>query len=350
MLPRMQADVRTVDELQTPALVVDAAALERNLAEMARALPGPRCRPHVKAHKTTALAARQRAHGHEHFTCATPREVIGMARAGLGADLLLANECLDPRRLAALARLVADDGARVTVAVDSVETVAAASAAGLREVVVDVEVGLPRCGVPHEDAGRIADAARAAGLAVRGVMGYEGHVVGLESHDERVRLTADAMARLLEAHAEVGGDLISAGGTGTYAINTWANEIQAGSYALMDTAYARLGLPFEPALSLVATVVSVSPKGWAVADVGLKSLGMDHGDPTVDGCTVFFCSDEHTTILPAEGRALRVGDRVRVTPAHVDPTIAYHETMHLASGPEPDAEILEHWAVDLRGW
>ena len=346
----MDTAPRTVADLPTPALVVDAGALERNLAEMAAALPGPRCRPHVKAHKTTSLAARQRAHGHEHFTCATPREVLGMARAGLGTDLLLANECVDPVRLAALADLVRSETARVTVAVDSPETVAAAAAAGLREVVIDVEVGLPRCGVPHEDAGRIADAARAAGLEVRGVMGYEGHVVGLESQDERVRLTADAMARLLEAHGEVGGELISAGGTGTYAVNTWANEIQAGSYALMDTAYARLGLPFERALTVVATVVSVSPKGWAVADVGLKSLGMDHGNPEVDGCGVFFCSDEHTTVLPEGDTRLRVGDRVRVTPAHVDPTIAYHEAMHLAAGPEPDAPILETWAVDLRGW
>lgn len=346
----MDAAPRTVADLPTPALVVDAAALERNLAEMARTLPGPRCRPHVKAHKTTALAARQRAHGHEHFTCATPREVVGMARAGLGADLLLANECVDPHRLAALAGLATSGTARITVAVDSPETVAAAATAGLREVLIDVEVGLPRCGVPHEEAGRLADTARAAGLSVRGVMGYEGHVVGLESQDERVRLTADAMARLLEAHAEVGGELISAGGTGTYAVNTWANEIQAGSYALMDTAYARLGLPFEPALSLVATVVSVSSKGWAVADVGLKSLGMDHGNPTVAGATVFFCSDEHTTILPEGDTRLRVGDRVRVTPAHVDPTIAYHEVMHLADGPGPDAAILETWSVDLRGW
>ena len=93
-----------------------------------------------------------------------------------------------------------------------------------------------------------------------------------------------------------------------------------------------------------------SPKGWAVADVGLKSLGMDHGNPEVDGCGVFFCSDEHTTLLPEGDTRLRVGDRVRVTPAHVDPTIAYHEAMHLAAGPEPDAPILETWAVDLRGW
>ncbi|MFM7271418.1 MAG: alanine racemase, partial [Actinomycetes bacterium] len=134
----MDAAPRTVADLPTPALVVDAGALERNLAEMAAALPGPRCRPHVKAHKTTALAARQRAHGHVHFTCATPREVLGMARAGLGTDLLLANECVDPVRLAALADLVRSETARVTVAVDSPETVAGAAAGRRCEVGSDI--------------------------------------------------------------------------------------------------------------------------------------------------------------------------------------------------------------------
>lgn len=346
----MAADPRTVRELPTPALVVDAGALERNLAAMADALPGTRCRPHVKAHKTTALAARQRAHGHRTFTAATPREIVGLARAGLGEDLLLANECVDPARLGAMAALVADGTARITVAVDSIATVDAAATAGIREVLVDVEVGLPRCGIPPEGAGAIADAARARGLEVRGVMGYEGHVVGLASHDDRVRLTGEAMALLLAAHDDVGGDIVSAGGTGTYAINTWANEIQAGSYALMDTAYGALGLPFEPALHLVTTVVSVSAKGWAVIDCGLKSLGMDHGNPTVAGSTVFFCSDEHTTLLPDDGTRLAVGDRVLVAPAHVDPTVAYHEVMYVVDGPGPDAAILETWAVDLRGW
>src|ERR1039457_6083882 len=104
----------SVSDLSTPALVVDAAMLDGNLAAMAAALPGPRCRPHVKAHKCTALARRQRDYGHHTFTCATPHEVRGMVGAGLGDDLLLANEVLDPARLAALATL----DARVTVAVD----------------------------------------------------------------------------------------------------------------------------------------------------------------------------------------------------------------------------------------
>ncbi len=121
---------------------------------MAAALPGGRLRPHVKAHKCTALAALQASHGHHGFTCATTVEAEGLARAGLGDDLLLANEVVDVARLRRLAR----SGARVTVAVDSEETIVAAATAGVGEVVVDVNVGLPRCGCAPEAAGRLAEA------------------------------------------------------------------------------------------------------------------------------------------------------------------------------------------------
>jgi D-serine deaminase-like pyridoxal phosphate-dependent protein len=325
-----------VQELPTPALLALTAELDHNLHAMAKALPGPRLRPHVKAHKCTALAARQASLGSSGFTCATIREVEGMAAAGLGSDLLLANEVLDARRLGSL-------DARVTVAVDSAETVAAAARGGVREVLVDVNVGLPRCGCAPEAAGRIADLARAAGLSVRGVMGYEGHAMLQADRGKRAALVAEAMQRLRAAHAEVGGEVVSAGGTGCFDMNGVASEIQAGSYALMDTAYAKLGLPFRQALCVQARVISVSP-GFAVADCGLKALGMDHGPPAIDAARVLFCSDEHVTFAP-EGR-VRVGDFVQVWPAHVDPTVAYHERLHLVSGDE----VLDTWAIDLRGW
>ncbi len=322
----------------TPALVVDANAFEQNLSVMAAALPGPRLRPHVKAHKCTALARRQLAAGHQTFTCATIREVEGMAAAGLGEDLLLANEVLDASRLGRL-------DARVTVAVDSLQTIAAAAKSGIKEVLIDVNVGLPRCGCAPENAGTLAEMARSKGLTVRGVMGYEGHAVGLDDRSLRQDLTAQAMELLVRAHEDVGGDVISAGGTGTYDLNTWANEIQAGSYALMDTAYAKLGLPFKQALSVLATVISTSASGYAVANCGLKALGMDHGKPDVDGGgDVMIVSDEHLTFVPGDGVA--VGDLIRVMPAHCDPTVALHERMHLVR----DGEVLETWAVDLRGW
>jgi D-serine deaminase-like pyridoxal phosphate-dependent protein len=307
---------------------------------MAAARPGPACRPHVKAHKTTALARRQRAVGHPGLTAATAREVVGLAAAGLGEDLLLANETVDPVRLAAMAGC----GARVTVAVDSDATVDAAAAAGIREVVVDVDVGLPRCGCDPADAPRLADRARAAGLTVRGVMGYEGHVYLHEDRAARAEATAAAMALLAAAHDAVGGDVVSAGATGTYDLNAVATEIQAGSYALMDTAFAPLTPAFRPALWIEATVVSVSAR-WAVVDCGLKALGMDHGPPRVEDARVLVVSDEHITLVP--DRPVRVGERRRVWPAHVDPTVAYHEVMHVA---DADGDVVEAWPVDLRGW
>lgn len=326
----------TIHDLQTPALLVDSEVLDHNLTTMAEALPGARMRPHVKAHKCTQLARRQSAVGHQTFTCATIREVEGMAEAGLGDDLLLANEIVDARRLGAV-------NARITVAVDSDATIAAVAAGGLREVLIDVNVGLPRCGCMPADAGRLAERARRAGLSVRGVMGYEGHVVGLEDRPLREQMCAQSMELLLQAHRDVGGDIISAGGTGTYDCNTWANEIQAGSYALMDTAYAKLGLPFRQALCVFATVISVTP-AFAVADCGLKALGMDHGNPTVEDGQTLFCSDEHITFIPE--KTLQVGDRVRVWPAHIDPTVAYHERLHVIAGDQ----VLDTWPVDLRGW
>ena len=325
---------------------MDDTVLTANLAAMAAALPGDRLRPHVKAHKCTGLARRQEQAGHRNFTCATLSEMEAMSRAGLGTDLLLANEVLDASRLTPLV----EGGARVTVAVDSPETVEAAVRARVPEVLIDVNVGLPRCGCDPDAAGRLADHARRLGLVVRGVMGYEGHAVGLEDRAERSRQVEESMALLAAASADVGGGVISAGGTGSFDINSVATEIQAGSYALMDTAYAKLGLPFGQALSVLATVISVNRAGWAVADCGLKALGMDHGNPQVaGGATVWFCSDEHITFSPAEGGALpAVGEQIEVVPAHVDPTVAYHSRMHLVD-PARTA-ILDVWPVDMRGW
>ena len=175
-------------------------------------------------------------------------------------------------------------------------------------------------------------------------MGYEGHVMLVEDPAEKRRQVEQCMSLLLAAAADVGGDVVSAGGTGTYRENHWCTEVQAGSYALMDTAYSAAGLPFAQALTVLARVISTSPKGWAVADLGLKSLG--HGPRQPDG--------------PGRGRLVllrrahdvqrrstcSVGDLVRALPAHVDPTVALHERMHLVDGDQ----VLETWPVDLRGW
>lgn len=344
MLPLLRYVARvSLDEITTPALIVDSAALDRNLASMAEARPGRRLRPHVKAHKSTGIARRQASLGHRGFTCATIREVEVMAAAGLGEDLLLANEVVDARRLGA----VIEAGSRVTVAIDSDTTLQAAVVGGVREVLVDVNVGTPRCGCAPEQAGRLAERARRAGLEVRGVMGYEGHVMFVVDADERKAQTDAAMGLLARAHADVGGEIRSGGGTGTWRTNEGVTELQAGSYALMDTEYRTLaGVPFEPALTVLATVISVGD-GWAVADAGLKAFGMDHGNPALPHMTVWYCSDEHVVFSAEEGHALpEPADRVRLEPAHIDPTCALHERMYVVDG----GDIVEEWPVDMRGW
>ena len=339
-----------IDDLPTPALIIEANALEHNLTAMAALYPGTTLRPHVKAHKCTALAKVQERFGHTGFTCATPREVLGLAKANLNTDILLANECVDVARLGALA------GTNVTIAVDSEETIRAAFRAGLKKVVIDVFVGLPRCGCEPDDAGRLADLARSLGLTVRGVMGYEGHLMMEKTADKQHQVNASMQT--LHACAEiVGGDLISAGGTGTYKehLTSGITELQAGSYALMDTHYATLGFPFIQAAHVVGTVISRSAQ-WAVADVGLKALGMDHGNPEVDGYDVWFCSDEHITFavkrdaasqpIPAPLTLPQVGERVLITPAHIDPTMSQHERAFV----HREGLVVDEWAIDLRGW
>ena len=334
-------------ELSTPALIVDLDVLDANIDAMAAVRPGASLRPHVKAFKSTAMAAHvARRGGHHSFCCATLKELEGMAAAGLGDDLLLANETLDAARLG---RLAAQTDARITVAIDSHETLAVlveASRHGPLEVLIDVNVGLPRCGCRPDDAGPLAESARRAGLQVRGVMGYEGHVVGNPDRAWRAEQVDACMALLRRAHDDVGGDVTSAGGTGTFDLHTWANEVQAGSYLLMDTHYQQLGLPFRPALFVDAVVVSVNDDHYAVADAGLKSFGMDHGEPTMIGRKMFFSSDEHATFVWDDNDRPSVGDRVQLVPAHVDPTVAYHERMWVVRGDE----VIAEWAVDLRNW
>jgi D-threonine aldolase len=126
--------------------------------------------------------------------------------------------------------------------------------------------------------------------------------------------------------------------------------VQAGSYALMDSQYAQHGFPFQQAIFLLATVISVNRAGgWAVADCGLKANGMDHGNPSLPGAEVLFLSDEHVTFRPLPDgplSGLAVGDRVRVIPAHCDPTVAYHEQYWVVHGDDG----VDRWSVDLRGW
>jgi len=340
-----------IGEIPTPAAVVDAAALTRNLHTMAQRLPGLSLRPHVKAHKCTALAARQADLGHHAFTCATPREVVGMIDAGVGTDLLLANAVLDVDRLTRVAQAANSADVIARVAVDSSETIEAAQRAGIRDVIIDVDVGMPRCGVAPVHAGQLAETARQRGLTVSGVMGYEGHLQMVSDRKEAQERVAAAMAMLRAAHDDVGGEIVSTGGTGTHDLHqiglehpTGVTDVQAGSYVMVDTQYASLHQGFEQALTIVGTVIAHHENRY-VTDVGLKALGMDHGDPLIDDCKVWFCSDEHTT-FSSHTRTFTLGERVHIRPAHIDPTIARHEELWIVE----DGEVVDRWPIDLRHW
>ena len=354
-----------VHEIPTPALVVDLAAMERNIALMSEFFAGSGCsiRPHFKAHKTPAIARRQLAAGScSGLTCATVGEAEVCAEEQLTNDILIANQVVGPGKADRVAKLAG--GLDMKVAVDSdagLDDIArAARAAGVEiGVVVDVNVGLPRCGIgPGEPALALAKRVEAAqGVRLCGLMGYEGHVVGIEDRGEREPRATKAMGRLLESVALVRSaglpcEIVSAGGTGTYDITgrmEGVTEIQAGSYVLMDTAYAKLDIPFEQAFTVLGTVLSRPRPDTCVTDAGHKACTMDHGNPDVkdvSGASVLFLSDEHATIsLPAES-SVAPGDRIELWPSHIDPTINLHDVMYALDG----EEVVEVWPIAARGY
>ena len=352
-----------IDDIPTPALVVDVPALDRNIAAMARFFAeGPcRLRPHVKAHKTPAIARRQLAAGScVGLTCATVLEAEAVA--GLCDDLLIANEIVGAdkcTRAAALARSL-----RVTVAVDSTEGIEALAWAARAEsttvgVLIDVNVGQMRCGVtPGEAALALAERAAATpGLTLRGVMGYEGHVQPVRSRNERAALARTAMAALVEVASRLRAaglpcTVVSAGGTGTYDISgrvPGVTEIQAGSYVLMDTDYGEVGVPFEPAFFVLGTIVSRPALDRCVADAGHKATTKDHGLPAVvglDGASVTSLNDEHATIAIPRSSPVRIGDRIRLRPSHTDPTVNLHDVLYAIDGDR----VVDVWPVVARGY
>jgi D-serine deaminase-like pyridoxal phosphate-dependent protein len=352
-----------LSDIPTPALIVDVAALDRNIARMAAFFASGPCklRPHFKAHKTPEIARRQLAAGScVGITCATVSEAEVVA--DLCGDLLIANEIVSAdkcARVAALARRVT-----VTVAIDSVigiESLAsAAKAAGVTlGVLVDVNVGQGRCGVaPGAEA--VALARRAAGtdgLTLRGVMGYEGHLQPLRDRSEREMRTRDAMQNLVATaqairSAGLRGDVVSSGGTGTYDISgrmDGVTEIQAGSYALMDTDYAGVGVPFEQAFTVLGTIVSRPTPERCVADCGHKAMTKDHGHPSVNGiagATVTALNDEHATISLPASCPLAIGDRVQLIPSHTDPTVNLHDRFYAVDGDR----VVDVWPITARGY
>ena len=233
----------------------------------------------------------------------------------------------------------------MTVAVDSPETIEAAADAGIAEVLIDVNVGLPRCGCPPEHAGMLGDRARRSGMQVRGVMGYEGHVVGIPDREQREQGCRDSMDLLATAHQAVGGDVISAGGTGTFDCNGLATEIQAGSYALMDTAYGKLRNAVSPgAVHRVDDHLGfVRLRGgglwaegaWAWTTVRLTSTG------EASGSVPMSTSPLRLIALLSRGRSGEDCSRARGSHGRVP---------REASTWYREAEIVETWEIDLRGW
>ncbi|HEU4692412.1 MAG TPA: DSD1 family PLP-dependent enzyme [Vicinamibacterales bacterium] len=350
-------------EIPTPALIVDLDVLDRNIARMAAFFAGGPCRlrPHFKAHKTPEIARRQLAAGScTGLTCAT----VGEAEivAGFCDDLLLANEVVTSEkcaRVAALARKV-----RVTLAVDSLEGLSALSRAADDAganigVLVDLNVGQGRCGVePGEASLTLAgQAAQSKGITLRGVMGYEGHLQPIRDRAEREARTRQAMRGLVATARRIRDaglpcDVVSAGGTGTYDVSgriDGITEIQAGSYALMDTDYAGVGVPFEAAFWVLGTVVSRPARERCVADCGHKSTTKDHGNPLVKGipgATVTALNDEHATIaLPPDSR-IAIGDRVELLPSHTDPTVNLHDVFYVVRGDQ----VVDIWPIAGRGY
>lgn len=336
-----------LEAIETPALLVDAGALEANLDAMAAAAAaaGLRLRPHAKSHKCPAIALAQVARGAVGVCCQKTDEALAFVDAGLG-DVLVTNEVVAPAKLDRLAR--AARRATIGVLADSeagvARAAAAAAAAGSRlDVYVEIDVGAGRCGTAPERAGALA-AAIAARPALRyaGLHGYHGAAQHLRTPAERAQAIAAAAARVLAARASVAAaglavPVVTGAGTGTWpheaGSGAWT-ELQPGSYVFMDADYGGNALgpgdvAFRHSLFVLAAVMSVPAPGRAVCDAGLKALAFDSGLPRVHdraGLAYVKASDEHGVLAVADGAAPpALGERVRLVPGHCDPTVNLYD-------------------------
>lgn len=348
-----------VNQIETPALVVNEEIFEENFAAMSKILAGTNLhlRPHYKSHKCAAIAHRQIAAGAVGMTCAKLEEAEDLADSGV-EDVLIANEIVDPRKI----RRAADLAGRchLTVCVDNENSAkmlsAAATAAGTTVfVLVEFEIGMQRCGVADE--GEYVELAklvsRLPGLTYAGIQAYAGHVSHMVSEAERQAHTdasgqrIRALISLLEQNGLTVGT-VSGGSTGTAVIKAKQGlytELQAGSYPFLDTTYRALGLPFRNSLFLLTTVLS-RQDGLAVLDAGVKSLGVDQDEPVfldesgreipVERIEV---NEEHTKLF-RPGRDLAVGDRVFVIPGHCCSTINLHDRLYFYRGDRVTERVL----------
>jgi D-serine deaminase-like pyridoxal phosphate-dependent protein len=339
-----------LEAVDTPALLIELDAFERNLRHMAACLAGGpvKLRAHAKTHKCPAVAHRQMALGAVGVCCQKVGEAEAMVLGGV-PDVYISNEVVGPPKIARLAALARQ--ARVSACVDDADNARqlaeAARAYGVvLPVLVEINVGADRCGVePGEPAVALArHVAAQSGLHLAGLQAYHGRAQHIRDFDKRREAIAGAVEqvrRTLEGLRAAGlpCETVSGAGTGTFHLEADSGvytELQAGSYPFMDVDYAQnrdeRGLPFTEfvhALFVYATVMSRPTRERAVVDAGLKALGVDAGLPAVHGLPdVEYVrpSDEHGKLLLHDPeRALRVGDKLLLVPGHCDPTINLYD-------------------------
>jgi D-serine deaminase-like pyridoxal phosphate-dependent protein len=353
---------RSRGEVTTPALLLDLPVAQRNIRTMAekfRELPAE-LRPHIKVHKCPQLARMQIEAGAVGVACATAWETLVMSDAGV-EDVLLANQVTDPDKVEALCRAAREH--RITVAVDDLRNVdaldAAAKRAGSRlEVLIELDVGMGRCGVrTQEDALVIAERVEGrANLSFRGMQGYEGHCMLEPDRDVRLAETHRANEKLVGAvdHLAQHGypsAVVSAGGTGTYFItgaNPRITEVQAGSYVLMDCFHGNL-VPggFEIAMTVLATVIS-RQGNTLVLDAGRKAVGIDFVTPPLlaypDG-EVRYYAEEHCLVDFSGPPPLDLGDRAELIAGYGPTTVNLHDVFYVLE----DDVVVDVWPVIPRG-
>jgi D-serine deaminase-like pyridoxal phosphate-dependent protein len=335
-------------DLETPALVMDLDALDYNLSAMAEAFRNmsAKARPHFKNHSIVELAARQVKAGAIGITVARVRHAEALVQHGIHS-ILIANEIVDEpqiRRLLDLSRR-----AEIIVAVDNPAVVAdmgrlARSAGHSLDVVVDLDLGLRRCGVQPDNALPLALLARDAGLRVRGIMGYEGHLQKLPNSDETrtLRRTAAQTMTWTKQLFEENGipvDIVTMGGTGTY--KTYiefpaVTEVQVGSYLLMETLYKPFAPDFHLGLTVLTTVVSKQEGDHLVLDAGVKAISSERGLPSikdVQGLQVAALHAEHAVVkITNTTTPVKVGDRLELWVFYSDATAHLHRRMYGVRG------------------
>lgn len=359
---------RPLADLPTPALLIDAALLERNLAAMHECMAAGKAayRPHTKSHKSPLIAQMQIAHGARGVCCSKLGEAEVMAAGGV-ADIHITTPVVGLDKAQRLAQLAAQG--RVSVVVDdesnAAELSAAAAAVGaVIDVLIEMDVGQGRCGVSGpEQALALAEAvSRAKSLRLKGMQGYQGKLQSLVAYGERRVAVRSALDKLLHgAHALKDRgfpvEVLTGGGTGSLMIDLefgGLNELQPGSYVFMDSTYRRIAWdakaarsPFANSLSVLAGVVSRPLADRAVLDVGWKAASSDSGPPMLKdgGLAIEFAGDEHSLVTGAAASALRVGGKVELIPSHCDTTVNLYDRYYVIR-----SDVVEAiWPVAARG-